>query len=166
MSNQEKTQLMATPEMVGLAATRATGEMSESWQVGVVQEVDAQGQLKVQLNGQQIAAWVSVWVAMPVQAGQRVLLAVPQGHAALVLGVYPGEGMQAPTRGIRYEAQTDSVIIEASRVRIQADQSLELQSGQSQLEMDAQGQLQVTAQSILQSAVGSYRLEGATVDIN
>jgi hypothetical protein len=166
MSNHEQTQLMATPEMGGLAATKATGDISESWQVGVVQEVDAQGQLKVQVNGQQIAAWVSVWAAMPVQVGQRVLLAVPQGHAALVMGVYPGEGTQAPTRGIRYEAQTDSVIIEASRVHIQAEQSLVLHSGQSQLAMDAHGHLEATAQSILQSAVGSYRLEGATVDIN
>lgn len=166
MSNHEKTTVIPTPEMEGVVAKRAAAGMPDSWQVGVVKEIDLQGQLQVLVNGQQVVAWVSVWAAIPVQVGQRVLLAVPHGHAALVLGVYPNEGGQVTGRGIRYEAQTDSVIIEASRVRIQADQSLELQSGQSQLGMDAQGQLQVTAQSILQSAVGSYRLEGATVDIN
>ncbi len=136
------------------------------WQVARVQEVDERGQMQVLVHGQTVQAWSSAWLGASVLPGQLVLLAMPQGHAALVVGVYPDQAEPGVQAAMRYDAGSDTLVLKASHVRVEGAQSLTLSSGASQLQMDAQGHLQATAQSILQSATGSYRLEGATVDIN
>lgn len=140
--------------------------VAPGWQVGRVQEVDERGQMQVLVHGQIVQAWSSAWLGACVLPGQLVLLAMPQGHAALVVGVYPDEVEPGVQAAMRYDAGSDTLVLKASHVRVEGAQSLMLSSGASQLQMDAQGHLQATAQSILQSATGSYRLEGATVDIN
>lgn len=140
--------------------------LGAGWQVGKVQQVDERGLMQVLLKGQLVQALPSGWLNASVVPGQRVLLALPQGHAALVVGVYPDESNPENHPTVRYEASSDTLVLKAANVRIEGAQNLTLSTGASQFQMDAQGHLQATAQSILQSASGPYRLEGATVDIN
>lgn len=140
--------------------------LASGWQVGKVQQVDERGAMQVLVQGQSILAWPSGWLNAGVLPGQLVLLALPPGHAALVVGVYPDEANPESHTAVRYEASTDTLVLKATNVRIEGAQNLTLSTGASQLQLDAQGHFEATAQSILQSASGSYRLEGATVDIN
>lgn len=103
-----------------------------------------------------------------VEPGQQVVLlcgAASSGGSALIVAAYPlDKGRQAPL--LDYDGTTRTLTISATRLELSGLDTVALRCGDVSVRLDVQGELSSQADHILSAALGSHRIEGATVEIN
>lgn len=67
---------------------------------------------------------------------------------------------------MQFDAETRTLRLDASRLQLNALDSIELACGTARLKITLQGAVHIMADSITSSAVGSHRIEGASIDLN
>ena len=109
--------------------------------------------------------------------GQRVLLVRPEGFAPLIIAAYPlsqpehadtstDANAPLPASPFDFDPRTGTLTIRATQLKLEALGVVELHCGDAILRLNAQGELFSHAQSIVQSAIGSHRIEGGSIDMN
>jgi hypothetical protein len=104
--------------------------------------------------------------------GQRVLVAMAHTDAPLIVAAYPLAGPQtaastaARQPPIQLDPATGVLRIEAPHLQLAGLASVELRCGSATLLLNVQGEVMLQAEAITQSAIGAYRIEGASIDLN
>lgn len=118
--------------------------------------------------GKEVVA-VATHVPMPLP-GQTVLLARPAEAPALVVAAYGALPSAVPVPAapplFDFDAQSGVLTIHAHCIKLEGVGSIELHCADAMLRLNAHGELLSQAQTITQAAIGSHRIEGASVDIN
>lgn len=103
-----------------------------------------------------------------VAPGQQVLLQCPPeglSVSALIVAAYPlDSGLQAPI--LDYQAASNTLKISATRLELNGLDTLTLRCGEASIQLNLNGELSCQADRILSAAVGTHRIEGASVEIN
>jgi hypothetical protein len=103
-----------------------------------------------------------------VAPGQRVVLQCtpdPFSRAALIVAAYPlHNGPHAPT--LDYDPASSTLKITATRLELTGLDAVSLRCGDASVRLDIHGELSCQADRILSAALGSHRIEGASVEIN
>jgi hypothetical protein len=127
--------------------------------------------LQCLLADQRVEVALATHLPMPMP-GQRVLVAMAQSDAPLVVAAYPPVGQPAtataavPQAPIQLDPDTGVLRIEASHLQLAGLVSVELRCGSAVLQLNVQGEALLQAEAITQSAIGAYRIEGASIDLN
>lgn len=103
-----------------------------------------------------------------VEPGQQVVLQCPSGSSpghGLIVAAYPlTNGQSAPN--LHYDASSRTLKISATRLELSGLDTVALRCGEASICLDVQGELCSQADHILSAALGSHRIEGASVEIN
>lgn len=103
-----------------------------------------------------------------VEPGQQVVLQCtqdPSSRAALIVAAYPlHTGPHAPT--LDYDPASSTLKITATRLELTGLDTVALRCGDASVRLDIHGELSCQADRILSAALGSHRIEGASVEIN
>ncbi|WP_157462662.1 hypothetical protein [Curvibacter gracilis] len=103
-----------------------------------------------------------------VEPGQRVVLHCtpdPPHQHALIVAAYPLKNAQSAPM-LNYDAGSRTLKISATRLELSALDTVVLRCGEASIRLDVQGELCSQADRILSAALGSHRIEGASVEIN
>jgi hypothetical protein len=95
--------------------------------------------------------------------GQRVMAAQSTEGDWLVVAAWPAAGSESP---FQFDAQTRLLRIHASRLQLSAVGAIELHCGDARVRLTLDGKVQIEGAEVLSSAVGSNRIEGASIDLN
>ena len=103
-----------------------------------------------------------------VEAGQKVVLQCTPGSVqsdALVVAAYPlDNGHHAPI--LDYDVNSRTLKVSATRLELSGLDTVALRCGDASIRLDIHGELSCQAERILSAALGSHRIEGASVEIN
>lgn len=102
--------------------------------------------------------------------GQKVLYIAEEGIPGLVIAAYPQSGdahdIVSSESPLRFDRDTKTLTLTATHLDMEGLASIELRCGTSVFRLNAQGEIQIEGQAITQSAIGPYRIEGASIDLN
>lgn len=114
------------------------------------------------ISGTACSAFISTHL-LRLHPGQRVVALYGGDNEWLVTAAWP---MQADESPFRFDTQTGALHIEAPRLQLSALGSVELRCGDARVSLSVDGKVTVLGDEVLSSAVGSHRIEGATIDLN
>lgn len=98
--------------------------------------------------------------------GQRVALLDGGAEAGcLVVAAWPLHD-SAVDMPLHFDAATGTLRIQAARLNLGALARIELQCGEAQLRLTLDGKVHIEGQHIVSAAIGSNRIEGASIDLN
>ncbi|RZJ14163.1 MAG: hypothetical protein EON50_07115 [Acidovorax sp.] len=133
------------------------------------------GTVTVDLNGQTVVAVLATHIPHPLP-GQRVVVMIGATDAPLIFAAYPlatdpGDAdvihtADASTPVVSFEPETGILNIQANQINLTGLATIEIRCGESVLRFNAQGEVFMHAEAVTQSAVGPYRIEGASIDLN
>jgi hypothetical protein len=133
------------------------------------------GQVTVQLEGREQAVFVATHIGH-IAPGQSLMVIVPVQGMPLVVAAYPaadGAGhtstQAVPTAvssAMHFDAETQTLSIQAPNLRLEGVSVVELRCGEAVLKLTAQNELFAQAETITHAAVGPFRIEGASIDLN
>ena len=98
--------------------------------------------------------------------GQRV--AVLDGGpdtGCLVIAAWPLQDSTADLP-LHFDAATGTLRIQSARLNLGALASIELHCGEAQLRLTLDGKVHIEGKDIVSAAIGSNRIEGASIDLN
>lgn len=98
--------------------------------------------------------------------GQRV--AVLDGGCdddCLVVAAWPMDGEDADGP-LHFDAATGTLHIQAARVSLAAVARIDLQCGPARVGLSLDGKVHIEGNEVLSAAIGSNRIEGASIDLN
>jgi hypothetical protein len=99
-----------------------------------------------------------------VVSGQQVA-AVDGGQAGwLITAAWPLPGQA--DKPFDFDPATGTLRIHAARLNLAAVASIELQCGEARIRLSVDGKAQIEGKEILSAAIGSNRIEGASIDLN
>jgi hypothetical protein len=130
-------------------------------QLGVVVSVTGTA-CEVLLAGQTHTAAVATHVPF-LLPGQRVMAAKAGEGGWLIVAAWPAAGSESP---FQFDVQTRLLRIQASRLQLSAVAAIELLCGDARVRLTLDGKVQIEGAEVLSSAVGSNRIEGASIDLN
>ncbi|MES2264689.1 MAG: hypothetical protein V4724_39830 [Pseudomonadota bacterium] len=103
---------------------------------------------------------------LSVVPGQRVaVLDGGPGAGYLVIAAWPLDNQAADTP-LNFDAATGTLHIQAARLNLAALAGIELQCGEARIRMTLDGKVQIEGNEVLSAAIGSNRIEGASIDLN
>jgi hypothetical protein len=131
---------------------------------GIVKSVSA-ASCEVDIDGASQACAIATHV-LGVVPGQRVAVLDGGPDAGrLVIAAWPLDGANtAPP--LRFDAATGTLHIESARLNVGALASIELHCGDAQLRLTLDGKVHIEGRDIVSAAIGSNRIEGASIDLN
>jgi hypothetical protein len=100
---------------------------------------------------------------LSLQPGQRVVAINPGEETWLVVAAWP---VAEEETAFRFDPATGVLHIEAPRLQLAALGSVELHCGDARISLSVDGKITVLGNEVLSSAVGSHRIEGASIDLN
>lgn len=130
-------------------------------QMGTVLSVEG-NRCQLDIAGAPCPATISTHL-LSLQPGQRVVALRDEDNTWLVTAAWPTAQDETP---FRFDPLTGALHIEAPRLRLAALGSVELQCGDARVSLGVDGKVTVLGNEVLSSAVGSHRIEGATIDLN
>jgi hypothetical protein len=130
-------------------------------QVGTVRSVEG-NRCELDIAGTTCPAYISTHL-LTLQPGQRVVALRDDDSAWLVTAAWP---MSPDEPLFRFDPETGALHIEAPRLQLAALGSVELHCGDARISLGVDGKITVLGNEVLSSAVGSHRIEGATIDLN
>lgn len=143
--------------------------------IGRVVGIDSNGTVTVDIDGQTVVALLATHIPRPLP-GQRVVVMIPVADAPLISAVYPlaassgGSDVvhtsEASTSIVSFEPEAGILNIQANQINLTGLATVEIRCGESVLRLNAQGEVFMHAEAVTQSAVGPYRIEGASIDLN
>lgn len=128
--------------------------------------------VRLDMDGERHEAAVSTHL-LGLGVGQRVLAvgSVGSGDTAtddpawLVVAAWPQpERSSAPA--LHFDTSSGTLHIEAAQLSLSAVAAIELRCGDTHVSLSVDGQVHIGGKQILSSAMGSHRIEGASIDIN
>lgn len=119
----------------------------------------------IDLDGIACSASVAPHI-LSLQAGQRVaVLDGGAGVGCLVIAAWPVDGKQAESP-LFFDTATGTLHIQAARLNLSALATVELNCGEARIRLTLDGKAQIEGAEILSAAIGSNRIEGASIDLN
>ena len=116
-------------------------------------------------EGGQHSAFVATHVPALV-VGQRVaFLNGGTDTTCLVVAAWPLAGHPAEPL-LNFDASTGTLRIQAARLNLQALAMVELTCGETRIRLSLDGKVRIEGAEILSAAIGSNRIEGASIDLN
>jgi hypothetical protein len=100
---------------------------------------------------------------LSLKPGQRVVALRDDDNAWLVTAAWPTASDEV---SFRFDPVSGALHIEAPRLKLAALGSIELHCGDARISLGVDGKVTVLGNEVLSSAVGSHRIEGATIDLN
>jgi hypothetical protein len=100
---------------------------------------------------------------LELRPGQRVLALDDGTENWLVIAAWPMDTMEPP---YRFDMQTGTLHIQASRLQLSALGSIELCCGDATVKLSLDGKVRISGAEILSAAIGPNRIEGASIDLN
>lgn len=107
-----------------------------------------------------------------VMPGQQVLVIHGKDISPLVIAAYPPARINNPDRPnthsslMSWDEASGQLVIEANSLSLRGVTQVELRCGEAVLRLTAQSEILSQAQAITQAAIGPYRIEGASIDLN
>jgi hypothetical protein len=142
--------------------SQSTGAPLPNQQMATVRSVEGH-RCQLDLSGTTCSAFISPHL-LSLQPDQRVVaLHDSDNDAWLVIAVWPTEADETP---FRFDAQTGALHIEAPRLHLSALGRVELHCGDARISLSVDGKVAISGTEVLSSAIGSQRIEGATIDLN
>jgi hypothetical protein len=141
--------------------TKLTNNPSPQQQTATVRSVEGNRCL-LDISGTTCPALISTHL-LGLQPGQRVVALCDEENTWLVTAAWP---MATDDPLLRFDSKTGTLHIEAPRLQLAALGSIELRCGDAQVSLSIDGKVTVLGDEVLSSAVGSHRIEGATIDLN
>jgi hypothetical protein len=149
---------MARPKLVSKPdALQASSEAKSGTVVSVNGSV-----CEFLLAGKTQSAAVATHV-LCLQPGQRVMAVQSSDDDWLIVAAWPMAGSESP---FQFDTQTKVLRIQASRLQLSAVAAIELQCGDACMRLTLDGKVHIEGADVLSSAVGSNRIEGASIDLN
>lgn len=97
------------------------------------------------------------------QPGQRVLVTQAEPGGWLVIAAWPAAGQPGP---YRFDPATGTLHVEAPRLQLAGVVLVELRCGDALVRLSLDGKVQILGAEVLSAAVGTHRIEGASIDLN
>jgi len=142
---------------------------------GRVLAIDSRGTVTVDISGRKVVAILATHIPSPLP-GQRVVVMSGATDTPLISSAYPlttspGDAdvihtAKASTSVVSFEPETGILNIQAHQINLKGLATIEIRCGESVLRFNAQGEVFMHAEAVTQSAVGPYRIEGASIDLN
>lgn len=102
--------------------------------------------------------------------GQKVLYVADEGVPGLVVAAYPfvndAACKAASMPPLRFDPETRTLTLAGAHINLEGLADIELRCGASVLRLNAQGEVHVEGQAITHAAIGPFRIEGASIDLN
>jgi hypothetical protein len=99
------------------------------------------------------------------QHGQKIVaLDTGENSGWLIIAAWPMEGQAKPP--LEFDASTGTLHIQAARLNLSALAVVELSCGDARIRLSLDGKAHIEGAEIVSSAVGSNRIEGASIDLN
>jgi hypothetical protein len=130
-------------------------------QVGTVRSVEG-NRCELDIAGTPCLATISTHL-LSLQPDQRVIALSDDDNNWLVTAAWP---MSPDEPLFRFDPETGALHIVVPRLQLVALGSVELRCGDAQVSLGVDGKVKVLGNEVLSSAVGSHRIEGATIDLN
>jgi hypothetical protein len=130
-------------------------------QTGTVCSVEG-NRCQIEIAGVTYQASISTHL-LSLQPGQRVVALCDEENNWLITAAWPTASEET---SIHYDTETGALHIEAPRLKFAALGSVELHCGDARISLSVDGKVRVLGNEVLSSAVGSQRIEGATIDLN
>ena len=103
---------------------------------------------------------------LSVVPGQRVAVLDGGSDAGcLVIAAWPLDDGNVATP-LRFDPASGTVHIQAARLNLGALSAIELQCGEARIRLSLDGRVQIEGNDVLSAAIGSNRIEGASIDLN
>ncbi|NHZ64328.1 hypothetical protein [Massilia genomosp. 1] len=96
--------------------------------------------------------------------GQQVAALFAGDAGWLVYAAWPAPGHSSAP--LRFDEATGTLCIDAARLTLAALASIELRCGDALLRLSLDGRVHLEGMEIVSAAVGSNRIEGASIDLN
>jgi hypothetical protein len=121
----------------------------------VVKSVDMPS-CEIDIDGVRRMATISTHLPY-LEAGQKVI-AIDTGENSgwLIVAAWP----------IQFDASTGTLHIQAARLNLSALAVVELSCGDARIRLSLDGKAHIEGAEIVSSAIGSNRIEGASIDLN
>ncbi len=130
-------------------------------QMGIVRAVEGH-RCQLDIAGTPCQAAISPHL-LSLQPGQRVVALRDGEHNWLITAAWPMAQDEPP---FRFDPATGTLHIEAPRLQLAALGRVELRCGDARVSLGVDGKVTLLGSEVLSSAVGSHRIEGATIDLN
>lgn len=158
-----------------LASTTPQVANTPDWAVATVVACHSASEASVSFKNHggrelaQVAAHISLLVP-----GQQVLVVrvgAPESNLIIAAYRFPSEKTEAtnitePQPLIQFDDASKTLSIHAGKLQLQGIECIELRCGESIIRLDAQGEVFTQGESITQAAIGPFRIEGASIDLN
>ncbi len=139
----------------------AAALLPNAWHPAVVVSAEGQG-CQLTVGGERVQAAIATHLPMVV-SGQRVLAWLDADAGWLVTAAWPHPD-NPPV--LRYDADAACLHIEATRLKLSGVASVALSCQDARVQLAMDGKVQIEGRDILSSALGSHRIEGASIDLN
>jgi hypothetical protein len=129
----------------------------------VVKSVDMPS-CEIDIDGVRRMATISTHLPY-LEAGQKVI-AIDTGENSgwLIVAAWPILGQAKPP--LQFDASTGTLHIQAARLNLSALAVVELSCGDARIRLSLDGKAHIEGAEIVSSAIGSNRIEGASIDLN
>ena len=120
---------------------------------------------EIEVDGKTYPATIATHIPYIVP-GQQVAALDVGGYAGwLIVAAWPATDrhIEAP---FAFDPATGTLRIKATRLDLAAVVNIELSCGEARLSLSVDGKTQIEGKEILSAAVGSNRIEGASIDLN
>jgi len=157
ISQAVQQQSIAEPLGYCLATVKSVGTQSIASVASTSCEIEIAGSICV----------ASIATHIPyVLPGQRVAV-LDGGEQAgwLITAAWPvcDSKIEAP---FHFDPATGTLRIQAARLNLAAVANIELTCGEARIRLSVDGKMQIEGKEILSAAIGSNRIEGASIDLN
>ncbi|MDQ1818146.1 hypothetical protein RBA41_33090 [Massilia sp. CCM 9210] len=119
----------------------------------------------IEIDGALYAAAIATHI-LSVVAGQRVAVldgGADAGFLVVAAWPMPDAAVAVP---LNFDAATGTLHIQAARLNLSALATIELSCGEARIRLTLDGKAHIEGAEVLSAAIGSNRIEGASIDLN
>ena len=145
------------------ALSRQDQLLSASQCVGMVTSVNAP-QCEVTIDGTSQQAIIATHIPFLLPGQQVALVDGGQQAGWLIVAAWPLPGQTE--QPMQFNPATGTLSIQAARLNLSALAMIELSCGDAKIRLSLDGKAHIEGAEIVSAAIGSNRIEGASIDLN
>lgn len=130
---------------------------------------DASGNVRLDYLDRLVVAKLATHIPT-VSIGQAVLFTAVTEQLALVIAAIPenfsNKEQEQKSNIWNYDPSSETLTIRVENLKIEGIGAVEISCGNSSIRLNARGQILTQAEAITQAAIGPFRIEGASIDLN
>jgi hypothetical protein len=131
--------------------------------IGIVTSVSTP-QCEVTINGAPHRAIIATHIPFLVPGQQVALIGGGTQEGWLIIAAWPLPGQAEPP--MQFNPATGTLSIQAARLNLSALAMIELCCGDAKIRLSLDGRAQIEGAEIVSAAIGTNRIEGASIDLN